>query len=237
MTDLHTHILPEMDDGAKSVEMSLEMLRQERAQGIDTVVLTPHFYRDRERPSHFIDRRKKAARKLAQALIDMPEDQRELYPRLCLGAEVAWVPNLSEWDELPQLCLGRSRHILIEPPFTPWNDYMIRQLYDLPGRTGITPVIAHLERYYGIQRKEMIDEIIATGLPVQMSADALLHPLRRGRALNLLKTGCVHVVASDCHDLDNRQVNLAAAMRVVEKKLGADVRNRLERQADYLIDE
>lgn len=237
MTDLHTHILPGIDDGAKNVEMSLEMLRQERAQGIDTVVLTPHFYRDRERPSHFIDRRKQSARELAQALMAMPEEQRELYPSLRLGAEVAWVPNLSEWDELPQLCLGESKYILIEPPFTPWNDYMVRQLYDLPGRTGITPVIAHLERYYGVQRTEMIDEMIATGLPIQMSADVLLHPLRRMRALNLLKTGCVHIVASDCHNLDSRKVNLEAAMRVVEKKLGADVRNRLERQADYLIDE
>ena len=48
MTDLHTHILPEMDDGAESVEMSLDMLRMERDQGVDAVVLTPHFYRDRE---------------------------------------------------------------------------------------------------------------------------------------------------------------------------------------------
>ena len=53
MTDLHTHILPGMDDGAKTVEDSLAMLRMEYDQGVDTVVLTPHFYRDRENPKHF----------------------------------------------------------------------------------------------------------------------------------------------------------------------------------------
>ena len=61
MTDLHTHILPGMDDGAVSVETSLEMLRMERDQGVDAVVLTPHFYRDRERPEQFLARRRASA--------------------------------------------------------------------------------------------------------------------------------------------------------------------------------
>lgn len=237
MTDLHTHILPGMDDGAKDLEMSLEMLRQEREQGVDTVVLTPHFYRDKERPTHFIERRKRAADQLLQQLADIPEDQHKLYPCIQLGAEVAWVPNLASWDELPQLCLGASKYLLVELPFTPWNDYLIRQLYDLPGRTGITPVIAHLERYYGVQRREMIEEIISVGLPIQLSADTLFHPIRRSRTLNLLKNREAHILASDCHNLDRRKVNLGLAMRVVEKKLGISEKNRIVRQADYLLKE
>ena len=67
MTDLHTHILPGIDDGARSVEESLAMLRMERGQGVDTVVLTPHFYRDRENPKRFLRRRKESAAALAQA--------------------------------------------------------------------------------------------------------------------------------------------------------------------------
>ena len=57
MIDLHTHILPGMDDGAKDVKTSLALLRMESAQGVGTVVLTPHFYRDREEPQHFLTRR------------------------------------------------------------------------------------------------------------------------------------------------------------------------------------
>lgn len=237
MIDLHTHILPGMDDGAKNVEMSLAMLQMEHSQGVDTVVLTPHFYRDRERPGRFLERRKKTAQDLVQALLAMPEEKRNQYPELCLGAEVAWVPNLADWDELPQLCMGNSKYLLIELPFIPWNDYMIRQLYDLPGRTGFTPVIAHLERYYGGQRREMIDEIISMGVPIQLSADTLLHPLQRVRSLNMLKKGCAHILASDCHNLDGRKPNLGMAMEVVAKKLGADFKNKLIRQAAYVIGE
>jgi len=209
----------------------------ERAQGVDAVALTPHFYRDRERPARFLERRKTAEQRLLQALMALPDEQLSLYPQICLGAEVAWVPNLSEWDELPQMCMGEGKYLLLELPFTPWNDYMIHQLYDLPGRTGITPVIAHLERYYSVQRSEMVEEVIATGLPIQIGGDTLLHPLRRGRALNLLKNGHAHIVASDCHNLDSRKVNLGPALKVVEKKLGLNMRERIVRQADYLIGE
>jgi len=60
LTDLHTHILPGMDDGARNVAMSLAMLEAERAQGVDTVVLTPHFYREREDAERFLQRREAA---------------------------------------------------------------------------------------------------------------------------------------------------------------------------------
>ena len=82
MTDLHTHILPGMDDGAESVEMSLDMLRMERDQGVDAVVLTPHFYRDRERPEHFQKRRWAAAEALRNALLALPEEELRSMPRL-----------------------------------------------------------------------------------------------------------------------------------------------------------
>ena len=54
MIDIHTHILPGMDDGASTPEESLAMLRMQREQGVDTVFLTPHFHRDRENPEHFL---------------------------------------------------------------------------------------------------------------------------------------------------------------------------------------
>ena len=89
MTDLHTHILPGMDDGAPDVETSLAMLREEARQGVDTVVLTPHFYRDRERPEHFLARRARAADRLNSAIQALPGEERRAMPRLILGAEVA----------------------------------------------------------------------------------------------------------------------------------------------------
>lgn len=234
MTDLHTHILPGMDDGAKTVEMSLEMLRMERDQGVDTVVLTPHFYRDRERPEWFLARRREAEEKLLEALMALPEEERRTMPRLTLGAEVAWVPNLADWPELPKLCLGQGKHLLLELPMIPWNEQMFRQLYDLMGRTGVTPVIAHIERYIKMQKPEHIAEALSLGVPVQVSSEPLLHPLSRGGVLKLLRKRQAEFIASDCHNTTSRPPNLGPAMEIVKKKLGKNLA-ALTQQSDRLL--
>ena len=81
MIDFHTHILPGMDDGCKSVAERLWMLRQEQQQGVGTVVLTPHYYPWENSPEEFLARRSRAWENLRQQL---PEDA----PQLFLGAEV-----------------------------------------------------------------------------------------------------------------------------------------------------
>ena len=234
MTDLHTHILPGMDDGAKSVEMSLEMLRMERDQGVDTVVLTPHFYRDRERPEWFLARRRKAAETLLEALMALPEEERRTLPRLELGAEVAWVPNLPDIAELPRLCMGRSQNLLLELPFTPWNDQMFRQIYELMSRTGITPVIAHVERYLKCQKSEHLAELMSLGVPVQVSAEPLLHPLRQGKVLKLLREKKAQFIASDCHNITSRPPNLGPGAAVLRQKLGEESLGAITRRTDEL---
>lgn len=237
MTDLHTHILPGIDDGAKTVEESLRMLRAQRGQGVDTVVLTPHFYRDLENPQHFLRRRRDAVIKLGRCLQEMSAEERNELPRVLLGAEVAWWPTIAEWDELPELCIGETKNLLLELPFTPWNDKMIHQLYEFYGRTGITPVIAHLERYLKIQQPEHIEEILNLGVPVQVSADVLLRPLARRGVLKMLQEGQAHLVASDCHGVEKRTPNLAAAMNILREKLGEDSVKMLIRCADELVGE
>lgn len=229
MTDLHTHILPGVDDGAKTVEMSLEMLRMERDQGVDTVVLTPHFYRDRERPEQFLARRLEAANQMKKALLALPEEELRTFPRLVLGAEVAWVPNLADLPELRRMRMGRSDYLLLELPFAPWNDQMFRQIYDLMGRTGVTPVIAHIERYMKLQKPEHIAEVLSLGVPVQVSGEPLLRPLRRGRVLKLLREHQARFIASDCHDTTLRPPNLGPAMAVARRKLGEETAVELGR--------
>lgn len=138
MTDLHTHILPRMDDGAPDTAASLAMLRMEAAQGVTGVALTPHFHRDRESIEQFLARRQAAWEHLSAAM----EKTAEPFPDLVLGAEVAWMPNMNHWDDLEALCLGSSRYLLLELPFTPWSGSMIDQLYSLAAQSGVTPVLA-----------------------------------------------------------------------------------------------
>lgn len=234
MTDLHTHILPGMDDGAKTVEESLTLLRIERDQGVDTVVLTPHFYPQREGINGFLARREEAMVRLQEAMdactLDSPS-----FPKVLLGAEVLWRSDLLDEEDLDKLCIAGTKNLLLELPFFSWNSQMIDQLYDMIGQTGITPIIAHLERYLSLQPKALIEEILALEIPVQISAEILKHPLRRSGAMNLLKSGRAHLLASDCHDSAQRIPNLAAGMEIVRRKLGDSFVQDLSACADRLV--
>lgn len=233
MTDIHTHILPGMDDGSPDVATSMAMLRLEAEQGVDTVALTPHFYRDRERPERFLERRQRSTLQLAEALMALPEGERGKLPRILLGAEVAWVPNLPNLVDLTRFRIGKSCYFLLELPFSPWDDSMINQIYDLMGRTGLTPIIAHLERYIKSQKPEHIEEVLALGVPIQVSADELCRPFSRG--MKLLRKGQAHLVASDCHNTGKRPPDLSQGMEQVKRKLGNGRAMSLNRRADRLL--
>ena len=231
ITDIHSHILPAMDDGAKNTEISLEMLRMQVEQGVDNLVLTPHCYRDREKPERFLARRAQAFGRLTDAIGERDAPA----PRLLLGAEVAWAPHLADWDELPELCIQGTRNLLLEMPFVPWNQSMIDQIYDMMGRRGVTPVFAHLERYTKHQKPEYIREIISLGTPIQISSAPLLHLLGRRPLVKMLRDHTAHLLASDCHNLDSRPPNLRAGLDTVRKLLGDSEAERLMAAADRLI--
>ena len=220
MTDLHTHILPHMDDGSKSRAMSLQMLRMEAEQGVDIVALTSHFYRDSERPSSFFRRRNEAYEALMDAIYDLPVEEQAQLPQLLLASEVAWVPGISDWDELPLFCYTGTTEMLIEMPFIPWTERVFNELYELMSRTAITPVIAHIDRYWGSQKEDRIRELFSMGLPVQLSASAFLHFSTRSRALRMMKSGIRCDIISDCHNITSRPPNIGKAMEVIQKKIG-----------------
>lgn len=218
MTDLHTHILPGMDDGAPDMTTALQMLTMEAKQGVGTVALTPHFYRNREHVSDFLIRRANAMARLQNDLKNVE------HPRLILSAEVAYAPGMADWQELGQLCYAGTKILLVEPPMTAWNDDMFRQLYAIEGRRGITPMIAHIERYFETQKKAHIAQLLEMGFPIQVSTASLLRFYGRRRALKLL-TDFNAVLVSDCHNTTTRPPDLGVAVRVLEKKLGGDARD------------
>ena len=232
MTDIHCHILPGMDDGSPSVAVSEEMLRMQAEQGMDTVVLTSHFYRHHEHPEDFLARQRAAWEELQNHLRSLPEEVP--MPRLLTGAEVAWVPNMEELMDLSRFCIGGTRNLLLELPFQPWQGNMVRQIYDMMGHTGITPVIAHIERYIKFQRRDLVDAVFSLGVPVQISAELLLHPFTRRMALKLLRSGRAQFIASDSHNLTTRKPNMGPAIAVLRQKLGEDFVVQMGRRVDAL---
>ena len=213
MIDLHTHILPGMDDGAKTVEEALQMLRIEAEQGVGAVALTPHYYRTKERPESFLERRRVAMERLLEATKD------KVYPRFILGAEVAMVPSMVDWSDLADFCYDNTKTLLVELPIQPWTPEVFYRLYNLENRCGILPMIAHVDRYFFYQSRKNIEQLLEMGYPVQVSAEALSHWVSRKNAINLLKKN-YGVLISDCHNTNTRRPNMADGLQVIEKKLG-----------------
>lgn len=207
--DIHSHILPGVDDGCKDVAETLQVLQSAREQGVNDIIATPHFYSYRENADAFL-RRRNAAFELLK--LQLPADM-----RICLGAEVAYFNDISRSEDLTRLCLGNSRYLLLELPFTPWNSNLFRELQNLAYIRGVIPVLAHIERYIGIQSKQALRQVLELGLPVQMNAEHLLRFRCAFQARRLLKNGTVQLLGSDCHNSTVRSYNLGKAVEHLQK--------------------
>ena len=216
MIDFHSHILPGIDDGSKSVEMSLQMLKALRSQGAGVVCATSHFYATERTPERFLFRRQEAYEKLCA---ELPADA----PEILLGAEVLYFPGISRMEALPSLCLEGTNLLLLEMPFERWSDYMVREVMDLARSRRFTLLMAHIERYYDAQAVSVWDDLLDCDVLMQSNADFFLGLLRRRKAMRLLSEGRIHLLGSDCHNTDSRAPRLEEARAAIEKQLGRAV--------------
>lgn len=204
--DLHSHLLPGMDDGCKTTDESVLLLKSCAAQGIAGVMATSHYYPE-ETVDEFLERRRISAERLMERLKDGS------YPAICLGAEVAYHPGLIYEDDIHKLCLGKSNYLLLEMPFSRWTPSVLRNVSALRHVQGVIPILAHLERYVGFQDKHTLEEILNSGALVQMNASYILE--NRRKAVRRIRKGSVDVLGSDCHNMGTRPPNLAEAMNVL----------------------
>lgn len=219
MIDLHTHILPGMDDGSKSVEESLKMLEAIAEQGISRVAATPHFYAGENGPETFLRRRAAAAKALRK-------HWRVGLPRLLLGAEVGFFEGISRADGLEALRVEGTELLLLEPPLSVWPDRLVGEVLELCRRPGIRVVLAHVERYMDLQSPECWDRLLGAGALSQCNAGFFLRRRTRRKALRMLRQGRVHFIASDCHNLSVRPPRLGAALEII-----GGLREQLEENA------
>lgn len=223
LIDFHSHILPGIDDGSGSVKESLAMLKREAEQGIRHVVATPHFYPRYDTPERFLSRRREAELRLREAMEAHPG-----LPRLSIGAEVHYFPGISESDILAELTIDQKPCILIEMPQTTWNHAMYRELEGIRVKQGLTPIVAHMDRYIRPFRTQRIPERLEE-LPVlvQANAEFFLEKSTARMALRLLREDKIQLLGSDCHNLDSRAPNLGAAVRKIEQHLGNQALERI----------
>lgn len=227
IADLHCHILPEMDDGSRSPEMSLQMLQMLAGQKVDTVCLTSHYYADRESIDTFCARRLDAFRRLR-----IPEE----IARTVLGAEVAFFPGISKCRELDPLCLAGTNTLLLEMPFCDWNQFQIDEIVSLVLDRDYRVVLVHPERFL-FNRKHMgyLERLAEMGLPFQINADTLRHLLSRKDGLALLQLTDYPLLGTDCHNLTSRKPCMDEARRIVQRKLGADFLELIDESAASVL--
>lgn len=227
ITDLHTHILPHMDDGSPDVQTSLQMLEGLAAQGVKTVCATAHYYAWSESVDEFLKRRESAWRHIKKEAEEVGR-----LPQVFLGAEVAYFPGISRSTQLEQLCLGGTRTLLLELSYTQWTPQQVEEVACLSLDHGYQVVLAHPERFSYIQtyRGDM-RKMLSLPIVMQINADSLLHWRSRRLAIELLGGDTPAVLASDCHNLTTRPPRLVKARQLVEKKLGADLLTRMDLMA------
>lgn len=219
VTDFHSHILPGIDDGSHSVEESIAMLHASAQQGITHMVATPHFYARYESPEAFLEKRDRAEETLRRAMArynDLPE--------VSVGAEVYFFRGMSESEFLPRLTIRGKNSILVEMPPSPWRDEYYRELEDIWGKWGITPIVAHVDRYiwplrtYGIPgRLEQLPVL------VQANSSFFLERATAGMAMRMLKKDQIQLLGSDCHNMSSRKPDLGEAVEQIRRKLGTDI--------------
>ena len=222
-TDFHTHVLPGMDDGSGSVSESIAMLRKAFRQGITHVVATPHFYPQKDTPEEFLRRRQIAEDRLREQMA------RETgLPTLSVGAEVYFFPGMSNSDTISLLTIGKNRYIMLELVHSPWSEYIYQEVQGIYDKQGLTPIIAHVDRYirpfrtYGIpQRLEELPVL------VQANAEFFLNKRTASLAMRLLKADRIHLLGSDCHNLTDRAPNLGEARQVITCRLGQEALERI----------
>ena len=214
MIDFHSHFLPNVDDGSKSVEETRQMLKLAYSQGVRYMVATPHFYADQMIPKDFLEKRQRAF----DSILPQPD-----MPQIILGAEVAYFNNMSRSESLQQMQIGNTGLLLVEMPFCAWSDRMVEDVCMLADRQGLTPVLAHVERYRDKQQfPKFRDRLLSSGVLFQCNAAAFLRFSTRSWALKQLREGCVHFLGSDCHNLTTRTPNLGDGVQVIGKKMGSE---------------
>lgn len=226
MIDFHAHILPGIDDGSRSAEESLEMLRRLYDSGVRTVAATPHFYPWERSPEGFLSDREAALEKLRS----LPD--RDI-PEILVGAEVGYFPGMASSEHLRDLRLSGTKFLLVEMPMERWQESAIKELGKMACSASVIPVAAHIDRYFGYINKRVLEELSDNGVLFQMNCDAFLDGRTRRSAVRMMKKGLVSFLGTDCHDTENRPPRMDEAEKILEKKLGDGfMRWFSEKQAD-----
>ncbi len=220
MLDLHSHILPCCDDGAKDIDTSVALLKIMKSQGITDVIATPHFYPDVEMIDEFKERVENCHKTLLNA------DLKDL-PKIYLGCELFYFNGISKSEFITEFTLNGSKYILLEPnPFYLTKSFVNELLY-LRDELGLVPIIPHIERYNKSKNyKAFLKLVKENKILTQVNASSFLNKAYNKTVKRLFEMNLVTFVATDTHSFD-RPPMMDSALSEIEKRFSASEKQRI----------
>jgi protein-tyrosine phosphatase len=219
LIDVHCHIIPGVDDGAKNINIALDMCKIAQVDGTHGIIATPHYIHGVINNSLEVVHEKVAElnNHLRQQQIAV-----DIYP----GSEVFICPELPQLVREGRICtLNNSRYILMELPLNSIPEYTIEVIYQLR-LEGYIPIIAHPERNLEIANNpNILYDLITRGALAQINAPSLRGLFGKSAmdtALQLLKRNMVHLLATDAHTTGGRSPRLSNSIDIIENKLGPE---------------
>ena len=230
--DIHSHILPAVDDGAKNLETSVRLLEMMKEQGITDVIATPHFDANNDNLDEFVLRVKTAYKTLASEI-----SGRNL-PRVYIGSEVFYFPGIGKSQGIKALSLCNSEYLLMELPICRIDNIIINDIVSLRRDLGIIPIIAHIERYSRQRGFKKLLKLFEDGVALaQVNTLSVVQKPYRRTVIKLIKKNYVTFVATDAHSVVNRPPLMDIALKEIEIKLGRVSKNQIIRNGCRLFDE
>lgn len=220
MIDVHTHVIPFVDDGSSSIEASISMIKLAIASGVTDLICTPHYRKNMFETSK---------QDIIANFIKLKEQVKKenLNVNLYLGQEIKYDKKTKiQILDNELLTINNLNYVLLE--FSYNKDTDISEITYEYSLKGLKPIIAHIERYSYIKTIEDVLEIRNNGGLIQVNASTILgkHGLKAKRFVKkLIKNNLVDFIASDIHE--NREYNLKEAYIYVDKKFGKDVADNI----------
>ena len=223
-TDIHCHIIPGVDDGAKDRKTAMELLRMEHNDGVRRIIVTPHFRRGMfETPW----------KKISEQFFLLKEEASKLYPDMDVRLGCEFHANMDMIEFLKKNDWGTmdgTDYVLTEFSEVHSLSYIRERCYTLLCN-GYTPIIAHAERYPALYKKyEEIENLVDMGAMIQMNASSIIGSDgfgMKGFCKKIMKMNLLHFVGSDAHNLDKRKPCMGTCAAYMKRVMGEEYTKRL----------
>ncbi|WP_078378863.1 tyrosine-protein phosphatase [Sutcliffiella halmapala] len=233
MIDIHCHILPNLDDGAKHLTESIEMAHQAVSEGITSIIATPHhqngkYNNTKEEILQYVEQLNGILQKEMIDLTILPGQETRIYGEILEDYERGEILTLNNSD----------KYLFIEFPSNHVPRYTQKLLYDIQLQ-GITPIIVHPERNSEIiENPGILYELVKKGACTQVTATSLVGGFGKNIkkfSFELIEANLTHFIASDAHGLKTRKFNMREAFALVEKQFGFNKQYMFMENAQYLV--